>query len=147
MCNVATLRFFRSNFPLCCDSILIMLWLELDTKIMDKIWKSKYLFWLPWLEMFTVSLRYPVGSRLHVLKCSLELRSLAWVPSCRKHNPSDSCWDISHHKCDSGPRGKVRRSLKSLGFILWGPWTTVETLMAIYPTVVELSWVVQSGPR
>ncbi len=40
-------------------------------------------------------------------------------------------------KCQHGDsRGKVRGSLKSLGFILWAPWISVPNFMAIKQVVI-----------
>ncbi len=41
-------------------------------------------------------------------------------------------------------RGKVKGSLKSIGFILWGPWMSVQNVMVVHPIVVE---IFQSGPK
>ncbi len=57
-------------------------------------------------------------------------------------NPSSTCWGISQDKrklwSDGGARGKVRRSPKSLGFILSGPWIVLPIFLEIHPIVVEI---------
>ncbi len=63
-------------------------------------------------------------------------------------NPSIRCWDISQDKWKlrpaGGARGKVRVSPVSVGFILWGPWTSARNFMAIHPVDVK---IFQSGPK
>lgn len=43
----------------------------------------------------------------------------------------------------SGARGKARGSSKSFWFMVWDPWMSVQSLMAIHPIVVE---IFQPGP-
>ncbi len=49
-------------------------------------------------------------------------------------------------KCQphGGARGNIRGSPKSVEFILWGTWTSVQNFMAIHPIVVE---IFHSGPK
>lgn len=48
-------------------------------------------------------------------------------------NPSNRCWEIG------GAKGKVRASLESVDFFLWGPWMSVLNVIVIHP-------ILQSGP-
>ncbi len=60
-------------------------------------------------------------------------------------NPSNRGRDISQDKRKlqpaGGARGNVRGSPKSVGFIIWGPWMSVQNFMGIRPIVVE------TGPK
>ncbi len=51
-----------------------------------------------------------------------------------------------NHKCQPhyGATGKVRQSPKSIGFVLWEPWVSVQNVMTIHVIVVG---IFQSGPK
>ncbi len=58
--------------------------------------------------------------------------------SCQSSHLTCSC-HLKNTKCQlhGNTRGKVRGSLKSVWFILWGPRMLVQNFIAIHPTVVE----------
>lgn len=58
---------------------------------------------------------------------------------CTSGRRCSSCWDTSpkpENGTQTGFRKKVGWSPKSVGFLLWGTWMSVEKFMAIPPTVL-----------
>ncbi len=63
-----------------------------------------------------------------------------FVPNFMRMHPIVVETFTQNHKCEprGGTRGKVKRSPKSIEFILWGPSISAPNFMEIHSIVVEV---------